>query len=197
MKFQKIRILLILGFLAFLPPAFAEDDWRKVLSDAQKDLGEGNLDSAEEGFRRAERLLEQAKASDSTELKKFGFSLIDCLVGIARVKDRKGEIAESEAVYEMAIETLKKFCENGWKNQEYADYLPGIAELYDRHGKAQQADGAFKRLIEIRTTVAPKDDNKIIAAYESYSKFLRAQSRADEAVPLENKVSQMKYGNNN
>lgn len=190
---------LLSAFLLTILPVRAED-WQTVLSQAQSDLRDSKLEEAEAGFKRAETLLEAVKisplldeATRTAELKKLGFSLVDCLVGISKVRDRRGEYADSEAVYEMGLETLKKFCVNGWKNQDYADYLTGIAELYDRHGQTEKADGAFKQLLEIRTTVAPKDDRKIISAYESYSKYLRAHSRSDEAVHLENKVSQMKY----
>lgn len=190
--------LVVLSLVSVLPAL--TDDWQSVLSQAQSDLSKGRLDEAESGFHKAENLLEAAKVSSideagkKSELKVLGFSLVDCLVGIAKVKDRKGEFAAAESTYEMGLATLVKFCENGWKNQDYADYLPGIAEMYDRHGKVDEADKSFKQLIEIRTTIAPKDEHRTIKAYESYSKFLRAHSRDNEAVPFENKISQMKYG---
>lgn len=189
---RRVIFAAIVAILAMPQAVFAED-WQSALSQAEDDLRRGELDAAEQGFRNAEKLIEGAKAADKDELKKFGFSLVDCLVGISKVKDRKGEVSESISVYEMALETLKKFCENGWKNQEYANYLPGIIELYDKHGKAAEAEGAIKRLVEVRTTVAPKDDKQIIACYELYSKFLRAHQRPEEATPFETKVSQMKY----
>lgn len=193
---MKSRICTLFALsLLLLPLKASADDWRAIFAQAQQDLSAGNLNEAEEGFRKAETLLEAAKASGPEELKSFGFSLIDCLVGVSKVKDRKGDYAESESVYELALETLKKFCDGGWQNQQYADYLLPLAELYDRHGKIDQADGAYKRLVEIRTTVAPKSDSKIIAAYEAYSKFLRAHSRAGEASPLEAKAAQLKYNN--
>lgn len=193
---KRLITCLYLTLLSFVLSASAahSDDWQTVMAQADADLKEGKLDSAEDNYRSAEKLLESAKASGKDELKQFGFSLVDCLVGISKVKDRKGETAESESVYEMALETLKKFCENGWKNQQYADYLPGIANLYDRHGKSDLADGAWKRMIEIRTGYPPKDDSKIANAYELYARWLRAHSRGDEATILENKVSAMKYG---
>ena len=188
--------LIICGVLvsSFIPfgPAHA-DDWRSVMTQAQTDLSQGNADRAENEFLDAEKLLEAAKVSGGQdELKANGFALVDCLIGISKCKDRKGDAEGSESVYGMGLETLKKFVKNGWKNQEYADYLSGVAELYDRHGKTDQADLAFQRLIEIRTTVAPRDDNKTISAYESYSKFLRAHERTTEATGYETKIMQMK-----
>jgi hypothetical protein len=71
--------------------------------------------------------------------------------------------------------------------------LPGIIDLYERHGKTDDAENAIKRMIEVRTTVAPIDDSKTISAYELYSKFLRAHSRSEEATSYETKITQMKY----
>lgn len=193
MKQRLIICATLSAFITFAQASICED-WQTVFQQAQSDLQQGNLDKAEEEFRTAEKLIEAAKITGGKEeLKANGLALINCLVGISKVKDRKGEVAESEKIYGMALETVKKFSENDWKSQEYADYLPGIAELYDRHGKTEMAENAFKQLIEVRTKYPPKDDNKIIAAYENYSKFLRAHNRSDEAVALENKASQMKY----
>ncbi len=192
------RLICLTAALMFcLMPAANAEDWQTVLSQAQTDLKDGNPDEAEEGFRKAEKLLEAAKASDKDELKKFGFSVVDCLVGISKCREKKGDTSQAESIYEMGLETLKKFCENGWRNAQYADYLPGIIELYDRHGKTAEAEGALKRLEDIRTTVPPKDQTKLMACYELYSSFLRTHHRSEEATQYETKVSQMKYNMQN
>lgn len=185
--------LFSLIFFCCVKPALAED-WRALLTQALQDLKQGSLDKAEDEFRNAEKLIEGAKITGGKdELKTNGIALVDCLVGVAKVKDRKGDFTGSEEMYGMALETLKKFVENGWKNQQYADYLPGIIDLYERHGKTDDAENAIKRMIEVRTTVAPIDDSKTISAYELYSKFLRAHSRSEEATSYETKITQMKY----
>lgn len=189
---KRVFLSCSLIFVTCCQMALAED-WQTVLEQAQSDLRKNELSAADVGFNKAFKMLEAAKAADKDELKKFGFALIDCLVGISKVKDRQGDPAESEKVYEMGLETLKKFCENGWRNQQYADYLPGIIELYDRHGKTREAEGALKRFEDIRTNVTPKDNNQIIACYELCSKFLRSHQRSEEATVYETKVSQMKY----
>lgn len=177
-----------------LPLKAHSEEWQSVFSQAQSDLKNNDLDAAEDGFNKAFKMLEAAKAADKDELKKNGFSLIDCLIGISKVKDKKGDYAQSESVYEMGLETLKKFCENGWRNQQYADYLPGIIDLYERHGKVREAEGALRRMEDVRTNVPPKDEAQIIACYERMSKFLRAHDRPEEATPYETKIHQMTYG---
>jgi tetratricopeptide (TPR) repeat protein len=193
MKHHRLLILAFFALPVLVQPVLA-DDWQTVLSQAQSDLAAGNLDSAESGFRQAESLLEAAKTSGKDELQRNGLCLVDCLVGISKVKERRGESADSEQVYEMGLNTLQKLVEGGWKSHKYADYLPAIADLYDKHGKTDQADLAWQKIIEIRTTVAPTDDSaRLIAAYSGYAKFLRAHNRPEEAVPYENKVAQIKY----
>ncbi|MBX9685352.1 MAG: hypothetical protein K2X27_01545 [Candidatus Obscuribacterales bacterium] len=183
-------LLSIFLSLTLCANAYSED-WQSSLDDAQAALRNGNLNEAEEGFLKTQKLIEAAKGSDKNDLKKMGLGLVDCLVGISKVKDKQGEFAQSDAVYEMGLETLKKFCEGGWKSHDYADYLPDIAELYDRHGKSEQTDLVWKRIIEIRTTVSPKDNGKIIAAYEGYSKYLRAHGKPEEANQWEYKANQL------
>lgn len=190
-------VCLALTLMISFAPLAKADDWQSVLDQAQTDLKEGKADEAEEGFRKAEKMLEAAKATDKDELKKFGFSVVDCLVGISKCKEKKGDPSQAESIYEMGLETLKKFCENGWRNPQYADYLPGIVELYDRHGKTAEAEGALKRLEDIRTTVPPKDQAKLMACYELYSSFLRSHRRPEEATQYETKISQMKYNMQN
>ncbi len=189
---NRILLTFIATFNLTMSMSASCQDWKSLMERAQQSMDGGNLEQAETDYKNAEKLLEQSQAKDQDELKKFGFSVVDCLVGIARVKDRKGDSNESEEVYLMALETLRKLCKGGYKSQEYADYIPGIVELYERHGKTQEAENALKQMIETRTTIDPKDDSKIMATYELYSKFLRSHSRQDEASTWETKVLQMK-----
>jgi tetratricopeptide (TPR) repeat protein len=195
------RLLLTVLATTFLYPQFARaEEWQTVLAQAQNDLAQGNLDNADSGFRRAETLLEAVKATGNdsdaikAQMKKNGLSLVDCLIGIAKVKDRQGKFSDSDDVYEMALNTLKNFCDGGWKSHLYADYLPGIAEMYDRHGKSDQAELAWQKNLDIRTSIEPKNDpSKMLAVYDGYSKFLRAHQRSEEAVEFESKASQIRY----
>jgi hypothetical protein len=184
-------LLLFVDFILSVIPSLA-DDWQTSLAKANEDLRAGNLDNAEDGFTTAQKLLEGAQTKSQDELKRNGMALVECIVGISKVKDRRGDASGSEQAYEMAMNTLKNFCEGGIKSQAYADYIPGIADLYERHGRIDQAELALKRVIEVRQTIPPKDDNKTIAAFDQYAKFLRGQKRNDEATVIENNAAQMR-----
>ncbi len=189
---QPILILIASLALSFSVNQSLAEDWQSAMAQAKSDLKDGKLDDAEDGFTKAQKLLEEAKTSTKDELKANGMALVDCIVGISKVKDKRGDDAGAEQAYEMAMNTLKNFCEGGIKSQQFADYIPGIAELYERHGKISQADLALQRVLELRKTVPPIDNNKTISAYDLYARFLRRQKRNDEATIIENSSSQLR-----
>lgn len=194
---QRLIFILTLTALAYQQSAFGED-WKTLMSQAQTDLESGNLENAETEFENAKQTIGSSKTADfdsgENSFKQNGIHLAECLVGISKVKDRKGDYAESDQIYEMALNSLQKVSNGGCKSHTYADFLPGIAELYDKHGKPDQSELAWQQVIEIRTSVPPMNDPKmLLAAYEGYSKFLRAHGRPTEAEVYENKVCKMKY----
>ena len=167
-------------------------DWEDLLSDAQSKLSQGQLQEAEATFKEAEKACEEVKLgpTDGDGFKKMSKGVADCLIGLATIRDRQGESAESDRLYELAIRTVEKaYTAN---SLDYIKYLPPLADLYDKHGKADKAELVLQKIIEVRLRL--KDEPAPIAqAYDHYASFLRSKSQPDKAREYENRSAELKY----
>lgn len=185
-------VALLLTVAAFQPFAAFAADWEDQLSDAQSKLRQGKLDEAETAFKEAEKSCEEVKLgpTDGDGFKRMSKGVADCLIGLSTIRDRQGDSAESDRLYELAIRTVEKAYTSN--SLDYARYLPPLAELYDKHGKADKAELVLQKIIDLK--VSHKDDSSSLAqAYDHYARFLRAKSQPDKATEYENKSADLKY----
>ena len=176
----------------------SDENWQNLLSEARSELSAGRLDKAEEQFKAAEKACEDVKLgpTDGDGFKKMSKGVADCLIGLAAVNERRGDAGEADRLYELAVRTVEKAYTSD--SMDYAKYLPPLADLYDKHGKPDKAELVHKKIIDVRTRMAPnKDDPSIVQGYDHYARYLRSKDRPDEATIIENKSNEIKYKNQN
>lgn len=156
--------------------------WQESDSLARTALQQGRLDEAETYFREA---LKGAEAAGAIEP-----GVVSCLTGLALVYDGKGEAAESERLYELAMRNMEGLV--GGNSPRYADFLPQLASIYLRHGKAEHAEILFKRAITIREKSFGPDDIKVAQMLDLYADFLRKLNRTTEAEATESRSREIR-----
>lgn len=157
--------LLTLAFLA---------GWRDADLSARADLKAGRLAEAENTWREAVARAEADKELDP--------GVVDCLIGLAQVNDKKGNFDESERLYELAMRTVEG--SSSGDSAAFADRLPDLAALYRRHSKSQMSEVLLIRLVKIREKTAGRESKAVAQALEIYAKFLSSEGRGSEAVKL-------------
>lgn len=166
----------ILTTVHSVSPAIAENtDWVALETAARSELGQGDLDKAESDFKSALSNAEQSAAIEP--------GVVNCLCGLALVYHRRGNVAESERLYELAMRNLESLV--GPSSPRYADYMPDLAWLYNEHGKPDKAEVLFKNALSIRHRTYGDDDPGSVPLMLQYAKFLRANGRQAEASQLE------------
>ncbi|HEY9784621.1 MAG TPA: tetratricopeptide repeat protein [Candidatus Obscuribacterales bacterium] len=159
--------------------------WRDLDANAQAALKEGDLDRAEALWKDAVRQAEGASAVDP--------GLVDCLIGLALVNDRRGIKAESERLYELAMRNVEGVA--GDKSPRFANRLPELARLYAEHGKARHAEILYQKALKIREETAGKESIPVAAALEMYAAFLKREGRGAEAEKLETRARSIRDAN--
>ena len=139
----------------------------------------------EERFAEAEAQWKEGISRAETD-KQMDPGLVDCLIGLAGLYDKRGDVAESERLYELAMRTVEGV--KGGDSAAYADRLPGLAALYRRHAKSWHADLLFQRLIKIRENTKGKNSSEVAAACDLYGRFLAAEGRQAEADKVSEKA---------
>ncbi|MBY0357223.1 MAG: tetratricopeptide repeat protein [Candidatus Obscuribacterales bacterium] len=197
MKLPKL-FFLSLSLFALNNPAFSlseeglahtpKTELREAAAEARASFKAGHYEQSEKQWRQTLTLAEQADL----------LSVIDCLCGLALVKDKQGDFDESDRLYELAMRNLESHTHNQ-DNYLYADYLPGLADLYLNHGKIDQAQLIHQKLLDIRINKEPSLDsaqnkeNEIMKAETAYANFLRKINRPDLATEHENKAASIHY----
>jgi tetratricopeptide (TPR) repeat protein len=154
-----------------LPP-----EWGPERDAAQRAFNHGDLDDAENKWRSALKIAEQARAMEP--------GVVTCLVGLARVYDRKGDAHEAERLYELAMRHMEALA--GPNGVRFADFMPELALMYDAHGNPDKAEILLKRALEINTTAYGQNDTRVADALDQYAFFLRKRGRLSEADSHEN-----------
>lgn len=152
--------------------------WQDLDAGARSAMREGRLAEAESQWKNA-----IARAESDKEINP---GVVDCLIGLAWLYDKRGDTAESERLYELAMRTVEGV--KGGDSAAYADRLPDLAALYRRHGKSWHSDLLFQRLIKIRENTSGKISPQAASALEMYSRFLQSEGRQAEATKMAEKA---------
>lgn len=152
--------------------------WQEMHAGARAAMQEGRLAEAEQQWKEAIARAETDKEIDP--------GVVDCLIGLAGLYDKRGDVAESERLYELAMRTVEGV--KGGDSAEYADRLPDLASLYCRHGKSWHSDLLYQRLIKIREKTKGKNSPEAASALEMYSRFLASEGRQAEATKMSEKA---------
>jgi tetratricopeptide (TPR) repeat protein len=175
-----LSVITILTTVHSVSPAIAENtDWVALEAAARSELGQGDLDKAESDFKSALSNAEQSSAIEP--------GVVNCLCGLALVYHRRGNVAESERLYELAMRNLESLV--GPSSPRFADYMPDLAWLYNEHGKPDKAEVLFKNALSIRHRTYGDDDPGSVPLMLQYAKFLRASGRQAEASQLETRAN--------
>ncbi len=151
--------------------------WRDLDAGARAAMKEGRDSEAESQWKEAIARAETDKEIDP--------GVVDCLIGLAGLYDKRGDAAESERLYELAMRTVEGI--KGADSAAYAERLPALAALYRKHGKSWHSDLLFQRLIKIRENVSGKNSSQAATALEMYSRFLASEGRQAEATKMSEK----------
>lgn len=152
--------------------------WQESDANARACMKEERLAEAEAQWKEGISRAETDKQMDP--------GLVDCLIGLAGLYDKRGDVAESERLYELAMRTVEGV--KGGDSADYADRLPGLAALYRRHAKSWHADLLFQRLIKIRENTKGKTSAEVATACDLYGRFLSAEGRQAEADKMSEKA---------
>jgi tetratricopeptide (TPR) repeat protein len=152
--------------------------WQQADANARAFMKEERLAEAEAQWKEAIARAETDKQIDP--------GLVDCLIGLSGLYDRRGDTAESERLYELAMRTVEGV--KGADSAAYADRLPALAAMYRRHGKSWHADLLFQRVIKIRENTKGKNSPEVASACEMYGRFLLSEGRQAEADKMSEKA---------
>jgi tetratricopeptide (TPR) repeat protein len=150
-------------------------DWSNLETSAQSAMEQGDLDKAETNYKSA---LNIADKSSNIEP-----GVVNSLCGLSLVNHKRGNYAESERLYELAMRDMEGLV--GRTSTRFADWLPDLAWLYNEHGKPEKAEVLFKNALQIRRTNLGDNDPTVATLMGQYAKFLRRNGRETEAIPLE------------
>lgn len=164
--------------ISWLIALIVASGWQDLDSGARALMKEGRLAEAESQWKEAIALAETDKEIDP--------GVVDCLIGLSGLYDKRGNAAESERLFELAMRTVEGV--KGSDSAAYADRLPALAALYRKHGKSWHSELLFQRLIKIRESVSGKNSPEAASALEMYSQFLSSEGRQAEAAKMSEKA---------
>jgi Tfp pilus assembly protein PilF len=153
-------------------------DWQALAARAKQCFAAGDLAESEQNWRDAVALAEQTTNIEP--------GVVNCLIGLAYVNDKRGNPQEAERLYELAMRTMESLV--GPTSPRFADYMPDLAFLYDAHGKPQKAELLFKKALLLKQNAYGADDARVAEVLELYAKFLRKNERLVEANELETRA---------
>lgn len=164
--------------LSWLLALVISNGWQQADANARALMKEERLAEAEAQWKEAIARAETDKQMDP--------GLVDCLIGLAGLYDKRGDAGESERLYELAMRTVEGV--KGGDSAAYADRLPGLAAMYKRHGKSWHSDLLFQRLIKIRENTKGKNSSEVASACDLYGRFLASEGRQAEADKMNEKA---------
>jgi Tfp pilus assembly protein PilF len=150
-------------------------DWQALATKAKQSFAAGDLAESEQDWRDALVLAEQTSNIEP--------GLVNCLIGLSGVYEKRGNSAEAERLYELAMRNMEGLV--GPTSPRFADYMPDLAFLYDAHGKPDKAELLFKKALLLKQKAYGADDARVAEVIELYAKFLRKNDRLVEANELE------------
>lgn len=168
----------MIGKISWLVALIVAQGWQDLDAGARQALKEGRLSEAESQWKEA---ISRAESD-----KQLNPGVVDCLIGLSGVYDKRGNNAESERLHELAMRTVEG--EKGGDSAAYADRLPSLAVLYRKHGKSWHSDLIYQRIIKIRESTSGKNSAEAASAMELYSRFLAAEGRQAEATKMSEKA---------
>ena len=121
--------------ISWLIALIVASGWQDLDSGARALMKEGRLAEAESQWKEAIALAETDKEIDP--------GVVDCLIGLSGLYDKRGNAAESERLFELAMRTVEGV--KGSDSAAYADRLPALAALYRKHGKSWHSELLFQR----------------------------------------------------
>ncbi len=168
----------MIGKIGCLVSLLVAQGWQELDAGARQAMKEERLAEAELQWKEA--------ISKAESDKQLNPGVVDCLIGLAGLYDKRGDAAESERLYELAMRTVES--EKGGDSPAYADRLPNLAILYRKHGKSWHSDLIYQRIIKIRENSAGKNSAATASALELYSRFLSSEGRQAEATKMSEKA---------
>lgn len=187
---MQARMLIAVGSILTLwaiSPAFAIDTkfgessesevnsslekWWKKDHEARLYLKAGSLSEAKTSFEEAVSIAEANANMDP--------GLVNSLAGLSLLEHKRGNVFESERLYELAMRYQEGFA--GAYSERFAVFLPDLAWLYSWHGNTRQAEILFRRAIATIEALNSEDDSKISPYLIHYKAFLKQSGRASEA----------------
>jgi tetratricopeptide (TPR) repeat protein len=159
--------------------ALSQSDWFIFDQKARRALLDDDLANSESLFKQG---IQQAEAKAMYEP-----GVINSFCGLAFLYHKKGNIAESERVYEFAMRYLEGVS-GGRDSARFADYLPDLAWLYNAHGKPDKAEVLLKSAIAIRERRFGEYSKELEKSLEDYAYFLRKNGRDTEARHLDARI---------
>ncbi|CAM6000542.1 unnamed protein product [Sphagnum balticum] len=151
--------------------AFALGTWQDSDKTAREAYQQGDLTQAETSWKEGITLADQSKNVEP--------GVVTCMAGLAMVSERRGDKAESERLYEMAMRNLEASV--GRESKEFATYMPTLALLYERHGDPHHAEVIMKECLSITRRAFGDGSWETIKCLRSYAELLRKSGREVEA----------------
>lgn len=164
--------------------AQGEAQWRQYDQAAQQAFNSGDLTTAEAKWRQA---LDSADQSSSIEP-----GVANILCSLAKLYNKKGDVAESERLYELAMRNLEGTI--GIMSSRYTDYLADLGWLYYDHGRMPEAEDTFKKAVTIRERIHGINSLKVAESLDVYAQFLHKVNRGTEGDILSTRAATIRSG---
>lgn len=159
-----------------------DDEWLEMDNKARKLARDGDLSEAETLFNDA---LNRAQAKNHNEP-----GVLNSLLGLALVKEKLGNRAESERLYELGMRTAESLW--GPADVRFAALMPDLAWLYHWHGKDDEAEVLFNRVLKTYEGAYGPDSAPVAGFLKDYHQYLEETSRVAEAQKVEHRLEHIK-----
>jgi len=150
----------------------ALNTWQDYDDAAKQAFSRGDLTEAESDWREALRLAEIAAAIEP--------GMVSSLTGLASVNEQRGNQAESERLYELAMRNIEAGL--GRESAQFAVYMPNLGYVYQKHGKTQKAEAIFTEFLATTEKLYGKTAPEMAKALDAYSEYLKRAGRNVEAL---------------
>lgn len=171
---KKVSALSSFGYLK-PTDALLQRQWFVMDQKARKLLDEGQIDEAEREWKQAAVLAENSGQIEP--------GLVNCLVGLSLLYHKKGDVKESERVYEYAMRNMEGLV--GRDSIRFAGFLPDLAWLYHEHNRNDQAEILFKQHLDMHEKQYGYYSEGVLNSLDHYSRYLKKTGRLSEASMLE------------
>jgi tetratricopeptide (TPR) repeat protein len=156
-------------------------EWRSFAIAAQKAFQANDLTTAQKDWQSALNLAEKEGEIEP--------GVVNCLVSLALVADKRGDTYESERLYELGMRQMEALV--GPQDIRMTKYMPGLAWLYDRHGKTEKAEVLFQRVLRLKEQKYGKESMELVGSMRDYALFLQKAGRQSEAQTWEQRAKRI------